>query len=289
MDPRHRLNWQLVFSAVVGSYLLYTVLQTEHDLPPNYYTLMQLPLKLFNQKQLKANYKALSLAFHPDKNPGYNDYYVMIVKANEVLKDQKLRAIYDKFGPELISICTTCKTERDYLYRAFSSLFQFYFGTTAFLILYSLMGQGGFGSYWRYLSLLCVFALELTLLVSPKDPLAGFLFPSRTTAERITILHQLFVVVSIAVAQVGPVWFPPKEDVSKQRLAELDQFTNMNMAEAQLGFGGLFAPFQSDPKAAGLLQKRMEKIVVDTQILETSPGLQQKRNVWKNGGKNKKE
>ncbi|KAI9337310.1 hypothetical protein BDR26DRAFT_1008623 [Obelidium mucronatum] len=288
-DPRHRRNWKLVFSLVVGSYLLYTVLQTEHDLPPNFYTLMQTPLSRFNAKQLKTNYKALSLAYHPDKNPGFNDYYVVIVKAYEVLKDSKLRAIYDKFGIDVITSCTTCKTERDYMYRAFSSLFQFYFGTSVFLVLYSLLGQGGFGSYWRYLSLLSVFAVELILLVSAHDTLAKFLFPSRTTAERITILHQLFVVVSIAVAQVGPVWFPPKEDISNRRFAELDQFMNMNAGEAQLGFASAFAPFRDDSKLAGLLQRRMEKAVVDAGLLELNPALQERRNAWRNAKLKKQE
>ncbi|ORY29468.1 hypothetical protein BCR33DRAFT_724713 [Rhizoclosmatium globosum] len=272
MDPRHRRNWQLTFSLIVLLYLLYTILQTERDLQPNLYSLLQVPRAPFNLQQLKSNYKQLSLAYHPDKNPNFNDFMTTVKEPFTVHSTSQ--NLSHKFGIELLERCTRCKTERDYLYHAFSSMFQYYFGTTAFLILYSLLGQGGFGAYWRYLSLLSVFTLELTLLVRPTDPLASFLFPLEP------LLND---------AQLGPVWFPPIENVMDQRLAELDQFTNMNVGEAQLAFGSIFSAFKDDAKLAGVLQRRMEKVVAESQILESSTVLQEKKRRFRELKKEKKE
>ncbi|KAI8611285.1 hypothetical protein BC830DRAFT_1141818 [Chytriomyces sp. MP71] len=276
-DPRHRRNWCLTFTAVVVGYLAYTVVQVERDLPANFYALFGLTPSTFNTKVLKANYRSLSLAFHPDKNPGFHEKYILIRKAYDVLKDPLLKSAYDKFGMSVVEQCSGCKTERDFLVKGLYSAVYFYLGTAGFMTLYNLLGSGGFGAYWRYWSLFAIFTFEMNLLVSASDSLAWIVAPWRTTADRIAILHQLFVVASIAVGQLGPVWFPSEQQVYEARLAELEQLSMMNFSEAQGAFARLFAPFRNDSMLAGRLQRRMERSLVDSQILERNPDLTRKR------------
>ena len=40
----------------------------DHDVKQNYYDVLNLPVG-FQNKDLKANYRALSLQYHPDKQP----------------------------------------------------------------------------------------------------------------------------------------------------------------------------------------------------------------------------
>ncbi|KAJ3142519.1 hypothetical protein HK100_002188 [Physocladia obscura] len=272
-DPRFRRNWQLVFTLVVASYLFYSVVQVERGIPPNFYAVLNMTPASFSPKSLKVNYRALSLSFHPDKNPAFNDHYILIRKAYEVLKDANLKLAYDKFGIAAIEACrgNLCKSERDYIYNAFLPIIYFYGSTAIFLAFYTFIGVDRFGSFWRYVGLAAICSLELSLIIERSDILAPVIAPWRTTHERIVILRQLFVVWSIAIGQVGPVWFgpaPDSDDVKRQQLAEIEQLTAMNLNESQLALAGVLAGVKGDSALKALLAQRMEKVVLDSLVTE---------------------
>ncbi|KAJ3055573.1 hypothetical protein HK097_010094 [Rhizophlyctis rosea] len=247
----------------------------------------------FDEKDLKVRYRNLSMMYHPDKLLGaseeeqslHNARYLKIRHAYDVLKDPVLRAAYgsvmstylpltthnfnptpDKFGDSVLS-CSHCRTFRDHLFNFSSSYITFYTGSALFLIVLSILGKVEYGRYWRFVGMVGMAALEGKMLMQDSDPTA-FLVPWRSTHERIAMLHQLFVVSSIALSQVGPMLYPEKIKSTKQLVEELDQLTNMQLKDSAEAFRSAFEPFADDPRAAGELQRKMEKLAIDLRLHE---------------------
>ncbi|KAJ3089146.1 hypothetical protein HK102_007109 [Quaeritorhiza haematococci] len=245
-------------------------MKVDYNMPANYYNVMGVS-PTATTRELRSKYRALSLQYHPDKvdsvSPEDEALYLRIQKANEILKDEVARQAYDKLGDE-IHDCTRCTTERDYLMSSLTHFITFYASTAVVLIIMGILGKGDFARYWRFVGLLAMSALEGTILFTSRDPLPYF-FPWRTPSEKITLLHQLFIVTFIALSQVGPIWFPadPKGNL-KQVVQDLDTVYKLLYRESAASFRTAFEPYKDDPKAAGLLQRRMEKLTVDQKLLE---------------------
>ncbi|KAI8323335.1 DnaJ-domain-containing protein, partial [Martensiomyces pterosporus] len=50
------------------------------------------------QLELKRAYRRLALQYHPDRNPGTASHFVRIQHAYDVLSDERMRRIYDRYG-----------------------------------------------------------------------------------------------------------------------------------------------------------------------------------------------
>ncbi|KAJ1547730.1 hypothetical protein HK405_005070 [Cladochytrium tenue] len=183
-DPRYQARYRLVFTAVVVSYLAYTV---DASLPPSPYTILELRPDTFTTKDLRVNYRRLSLLYHPDKAksdkaenastpfnhfPASEAAYLEIRNAYDILKDPVLKEAYDRLGPSL-GDCRTCKTERDFVLHGLAALSGFYVGTGGLLaILSATSGSGGGGGssdplrWWRFLLLFAAACVEARGLVA---------------------------------------------------------------------------------------------------------------------------
>lgn len=139
------------------------------------------------------------------------DTFVRIRAAHEILSDPVLKIAYDRFGPDVV-ICSTCKTNRDFVNNGLTSYYPFYFGSGLVLALMSVVGKGQFGRYWRFVVLFSMAALELIMVTRP-EPLwiLSWIMPNRVTFEQVIILHQIFVSSFIAISQIGPILVPSKE------------------------------------------------------------------------------
>ncbi|KAJ3214931.1 Bifunctional purine biosynthetic protein ade1 [Dinochytrium kinnereticum] len=274
--PVRKRHFAVVFSVVVLGYLGYSLVQTERSLPPNHYHALHLSPLGYDAKELRTNYRALSLQFHPDKAQSvdpeaaayYEANYMRIRDAYEILKDPVLKAAYDKFGNSILD-CQRCKIEKDFVKDGISDFISFYTGTTFVLIIFSLLGKGDFGRYWRFATLLLMAGIESSVLWR-SSPRPLYFLPWRTVSENIEIMHQVFIAVSIAGTQIGPVIWPARTLDLKGQIDELEQLTMMNLSEATLQFRSAFEPFGRDSAAAGLVQRKMEKMAVELKIMEKS-------------------
>lgn len=61
----------------------------------------------FDQATLKKQYRKLAKKFHPDNNPGRENYankmFIQVQKAYETLKDPKKKQIYDMGGEDAVN------------------------------------------------------------------------------------------------------------------------------------------------------------------------------------------
>jgi hypothetical protein len=171
--------------------------------------------------------------------------------------------------------CSHCKTERDYLMDAIPHIIGFYLGTGIFLFVLSIFGRVEYARYWRFTSLACVATLELLMMVSPNDPLPGLL-PWRTVGEKATVLRQCYIVISIATSHIGPILFPDECIPMRHLLLDLEDVLYMHSKQARNSFESTFEPFSDDPNALGLLQRRMEKLALENQLIESEAALQAK-------------
>lgn len=164
--------------------------------------------------------------------------------------------------------CKTCKTEKEYLAAVLVQYLGFYIGTASVMWTMSLMSTAHAGQYWKYVILFAVASLEALMLVRSDDPLKGWFFSWRTTGERITILRTISVALYMGVSQLGPLYFPASADAKNFRrlLTEMDNVSNMQAKESHLAFKNAFDPFASDPSASAQLQRRMEKLALDTRL-----------------------
>ncbi|KAI8846618.1 hypothetical protein BC829DRAFT_262896 [Chytridium lagenaria] len=281
--PSRRMHFSVVFSVVVLSYLGYSLVQTEQSLPPNHYNALGLSPVHFDAKDMRSSYRTLSLQFHPDKAQSATPEqaawieanYIKIRDAYEVLKDPILRVAYDKFGNS-IHDCNRCKIEKDFVKDGINNFYTFYGSTTFVLVVFSLLGKGDFGRYWRFAFLVLLAGIESSILWR-QSPRPFYFLSWRTVSENIEIMHQVFIAVSIAVSQIGPVLFPSQQLDLKGQLDELEQLSLMNFAEATMQFRGAFEPFAKDPQAAGLVQRKMEKMAVELKLMEIDSGLRARR------------
>ncbi|KAJ3197407.1 citrate (Si)-synthase [Irineochytrium annulatum] len=275
--PKYRSHYKVVFTTVIVSYLLYTIIQSERNLPENFYHVLQLSPTSFDQKGLRANYKTLSLQFHPDKAQSYGPdlaamyeaRYLKVRQAYEILKDPVMKAVYDKLGPSMMD-CTRCKRERDFIMFGLTGYFSFYFGTGVVLMIFTVLGKGEFGRYWRYVTFGMMACLEAALLFNSFDPFA-YLLTWRTSSEKVQVMHQVFIAVSIAVSQIGPVVWPEERNDLGNLLGELDQLTQLNLNESALQFRSACDPFARDPAQTTLLQRKIEKLTLKERLREIIP------------------
>ncbi|KAI8823455.1 uncharacterized protein EV422DRAFT_355974 [Fimicolochytrium jonesii] len=273
-------HYSIIYVVFVVGYLLYTFITVERALPLTHYDYLGVG-RNSDARTIKSQYRQLTLLFHPDKisslEPQEQEFmegrYLLMRQAYDVLKDPVKRTAYDKFGTNM-DTCPRCVTERDYVLNALPGVVTFYVGTGVVMLLMGMFGGLGGGRYWRFVGVLAMGCFESRILLSPStsvpNTILRTLIPWRTTHEHIEMLRQLFVVSTIAMAQLGPILFPSEDDgrTLTQLVSELDSMTQLQLKESARNFRAAFEPFAKDPVAVTALQRKMEKLAVDTQLLE---------------------
>jgi len=172
----------------------------------------------------------------------------------------------DVFGPS-INNCVHCKIERDYVMDSLGTIAAFYGGSGLVLVILNVIGKRQFGTYWRFVGFFTLAALEGAIVMQRLDPLP-YILPQRTSAEKITLLHQLFVIFFIALSQIGPFFQTHDTRTLNQILQSLENLTNIELKESFNVFRANFEPFQGKPVQLDLLRRKMEKLIVDLRLLE---------------------
>ncbi|KAI8053920.1 hypothetical protein BDF22DRAFT_444479 [Syncephalis plumigaleata] len=281
-DPVYKVHYRRIYTGVVLAYLAYTIVEAYHQLPANYYAELNLTPFSFNTKDLKTNFKRLSLQAHPDKNAGDDTRFIKIRDAYETLSDPVRRFGYDRFGIEQRQ-CQSCRTRQDYQTSGLPGMLGYYIATTIVLGLFSVFGRIQFGSYWRWLFLCVMLVIEISQSLWTESWLGWFLgclMPSITPKEQIGILHQVYMSFFIAVNQIGPMWvrYGAEELSLKDQLLRANAFTALISRQSADALRESFAPITNTDASSSdgttsanllnTLQQRVSRTVVNLRLME---------------------
>ncbi|KAF9540006.1 hypothetical protein EC957_004708 [Mortierella hygrophila] len=237
-SARYQRDFNWILTIIVGLYLLSLVYDSVRTMKENHYDTLGLKFGTFTQKQLKTNFRKASLQYHPDKaGQAGADMFVGIRAAHEILVDPTLRLNYDRFGSTVLK-CTACKTNKDYLQEGLKAFYTFYAAAGIVFFLVNLVGKGNYGRYWRFIMLVGMGAIEMSLVLTAGNVGGGGwmerLMPGLVPFEQIAVLHQLYISASVAVSQVGPLLFPEgkeKQEPSSELIKRLQTLTEIAAAE----------------------------------------------------------
>ncbi|KAF9579996.1 hypothetical protein BGW38_003523 [Lunasporangiospora selenospora] len=305
-----------IYCLVILAYLVYTLVGSYTALDKSYYDVLDLPFHRFSQKQLKTNFRRASLLYHPDKvGQAGADMFVGIREAHDVLADPVKRFAYDRFGPTAFSKCSNCVTANDHLRNGVKLTLMYYTLAAMGLIVLGILGNGDGGGaqktvangrYWRFVFLFGLLALELNMILSPS--------PSLLEAVRLPSLSSLISLISTATSDfasssafyhLGPVlvqmmlsrsfgpssgstetttmlvpFLPPAVTV-QSALARLEELTNIANRESSERMDGLVDVFRGDKKYMEQLQRLMERMGLDSRLIQDQQYRQTKLSIIK--------
>ncbi|KAJ2785966.1 hypothetical protein H4R18_000181 [Coemansia javaensis] len=262
------------YVVVVAGYLAYTLWATEQGLGDNFYHTLGVRPDTFSAEQLRRNFRRLSLAHHPDKNPDGEQQFIGIRHAYEVLSDPVTRFAYDHGGAGAV-LCQSCKTVGDYMVAAIPKRLVVYLGYLLVCVAMQVFRVAQYGTFWRYLAIGAFGALELSMAVRTTEPLfvRGLLWlaPHRTSFEMAQIVQHAMSCFFIAVNQIGPQLIPQERSANPLALAkELLAKTRVTAAEVQ-GRATRLASFYRDTVLQRNMVEAFERELTLGMTLGTSP------------------
>ncbi|KAJ2828755.1 hypothetical protein IWW50_001217 [Coemansia erecta] len=264
--PRYALHQRISYVFVIAAYLLYTLWSTEQNLGANYYHMFGLRPDDFSSAQLKRNFRRLSLALHPDKNPEGEQQFIMVQHAYNVLSDPLTRFVYNHAGEAAVT-CQTCKTVSDFMLAAIPRRLAVYLTYIMGSVAMQVFRIGKYGTYWRYIAIGTFAALELAMMTRTTDPMLIrmllWMAPHRTSFEMSQLLQQVMLCFFIALNQIGPQFIPQEKNVNTVALAkQLLAITKSTNAEI-LGKAERLAGFY---KGTGLQRLASESFESELQL-----------------------
>jgi hypothetical protein len=245
----------IIFSLVIMTYFTVSVIKTWYELEPNFYSVLNVQTS-FNSKDLKVNYRSLSLQYHPDKNGQtseemkniYHEKYLKIRKAYEVLSNKNTLFAYEKFSDGMLD-CTNCKTRQDFMYHGLVNVLA-YHGFSSFIVFFMNFFSESSSNYWKFYFLFTQIAVELYMLTNSVN---SSILNTLTTGEKITLLRNIGVSGYMAITALSSAWSVKQKTVSESA-SELGNINRMTNAEIVKWYKWIYEPFSSD-----LLQKEFRE------------------------------
>ncbi|GAM90757.1 hypothetical protein ANO11243_088020 [Dothideomycetidae sp. 11243] len=272
---------------VILAYLLYTVYEADWQIQVagDFYRNLGASIDA-DERGINSKFRRLTVKFHPDKIAGSVDpqlaeaFYIRLKQSRDVLADPIKRFAYDRFGPDILG-WRSSKTTYDYVFVGIRDTALYYFGTTAMLITLSVVGYLRAASFWRFTAIAAMFALEIYMTTRPEPPaiLSHFINPFlvRFTGHAPYLQYQLLAVLRkvllsffIALAQVGPVLFPPgpseNKDATPEQLSRLEGLAQTSDQEVMRLLGLEMTPFAGNPTALQDLRAAMRHWLIDNTV-----------------------
>lgn len=299
---KHKRNYKICYSIVIGIYFLYCICQTFYSLEESYYSKIDLK-RGCSKSEFKRKSRQLMMLHHPDKSTGNTTKYHELKKISEVLENPNLCNIYEKFGESGINAVQQASAKKNFVndqeirkHYIYSTLFEwitFYIGSSTVLLLTSFTQKSGSGRYWKFVSLIALGAYESYLYfndfttldsifeesqlkISNPFTIGSFLFSRLTIFQKVQIIRQLFMYSGFAMSQLGLLWFPAAPDLfsdKKTLIQEIENIQNSQirelLEESKFVFSSAFEPFEDNEEMKALLKRQMGQVIVDLNVLES--------------------
>ena len=265
-SSRFKRDHDRCYVIVIGVYLFYCIFSSIYMMPPNYYHDFGVSTTTCD-KSLKAQFRKYSLMYHPDRKPGpeAEGQFMRLRKIYESLTNPVLREAYNKFGSTMT--CNGCILFKDFLWNGLMQFIGFYGGIAVVIIVLNIVGNGQFGTYWRFLAFFSMLCLEASMLILPYDPIPWFL-PNSTVAEKISVIRQSITYVFMAITQFGPILFPKETAELRDSLRKVEKQALIHEAESIKYFENQLKPFIEDKENFDLLKGEIEKRTMHMRLFE---------------------
>ncbi|KAM0683611.1 hypothetical protein MDAP_001182 [Mitosporidium daphniae] len=262
-SAKYKKHHKIFYVLVVGSYLLFCILQAVLMLPQNYYSEFSLPTSA-PVKEIRAKFRKFTLQYHPDKNPSpeAETTFIHLKKIYEVITHPITKKAYEKFGSSKVDSCSHCILFKDYIYSSTMETIANYIASGVILFLLVIFNTGAFSQYFRVVTYFSMMVLEANMLFLPYDPIYWF-FPHLTVSEKLIVLHQWCIYFFMAINNFGPLFAESDENDEKsisKALASLSSSSSVIEKDLKKGLKAEMFSFATDPEKLSLLRKQMEKI-----------------------------
>ncbi|KAB8290731.1 hypothetical protein EYC80_008368 [Monilinia laxa] len=288
-SPKWKLHRRRISIIVISAYLLYTIYEADWSIrkASDFYTDLGISHSA-TEREIKSRFRRLAAIHHPDKvsSPSIasGNYFVHLKIAQDTLLDPAKRFAYERLGPEITG-CNHCSTIRDYYLYGFNGILTYYGTAAGVMYLLSLFGLLNWGQYWRWITVIMLFAFELHTFTRPYFPtvatevinpiLAAFtLHPPYLPFQLIQLARQMSVTLYIAFSQIGPLLEPPTtiaqnvspEAALKQQLDRLEYVAKAAESDASRLQGLEMIPFANDPQAMKDIKGKVKEWLVQNTI-----------------------
>ncbi len=233
-SEKYRKHYLIAFFTVMSAYFAYSVGQTIHDIPENFYSKIRVN-RVYSDTQLKQQFRILVLQLHPDKNPNQDPQIFLEIKnVYETLNNIELRSGYEVYGAEVLSSASTNSSKaknskislKDMAETAVMNWLIYYLGALIVLLLVSLVNRNT-GTYWRLIGLLYSASFELWVLTRPqfvfsveqylwKFFLYERVFGSYTVHEKVIVMKSIILNLTMVVTQLLSLYDVPKKTFNEE-------------------------------------------------------------------------
>jgi hypothetical protein len=169
------------------------------------------------------------------------------------LKDPIKKNVYDHLGLSSLISCEKCLTYKEYFYGSIGETVGFYTGTSIAITSIGMIGGDMYAPFWRFVLFSILVTLDLAWKTCITDPLP-YLIYWRTPAEKIIMARELFIVISIAMNQIGPFLFPVDSRSLKDLILELETLTHKELEDSISRIMRICGPFSKKGSGKSLSQ-----------------------------------
>lgn len=254
---RQKSHAVFIFTSVIFCYFVFSVLKTLGEIEPNFYSVLDVPID-FKTKDLKVNYRSLSLQYHPDKNGHlaqdlkdvYHEKYLKIRKAYEILSDKNTLFAYEKFSDGIME-CNNCRTRQDFMYHGLVNALAYHGFSNMIVFCMSFFSENS-NSYWKFYYLFAQIVLEFYMLACNFTEIG--ILGHLTTGERIIVLRTIGVSGYMALNSLSSAWLSKTKSISDS-VSEIGNLNRMNSGEIVKWYKWMYEPFSSDHNLQELRDK----------------------------------
>ncbi|KAM3521724.1 hypothetical protein MY4038_008927 [Beauveria bassiana] len=298
-SARHTSHRNTIHILVVASYLLYTIFEANYDLrsAPSFYTELGIPVTAAD-RDIKSRFRRLAALHHPDKlGPGgdadaSSAFFMHLKTASDTLQDAAKRYAYERFGPAMLA-WPRCVTVRDFVtHGVVYNVLPYYGLAAATIYAFGLVGYMDFAKFYRWLLLVALCLLEVTVATRPAFPaplralnavlgrVAGL--PPYLPFELVHLARKVTLTVYIALSQIGPIVLAQmvpasaaaaadkgvedEDKAMRDGLLRLEGLTRQLDADAARLIDMELTPFKGDEDMAGKMRAKMRDWLINNTI-----------------------
>lgn len=245
------------------------------------------------EREIKSRFRRLAALHHPDKMGASSDmdassaFFIHLKTASDTLQDAAKRYAYERFGPTMLT-WTKCITIKDYVnHGVMYVILPYYAVAAATIYCFGLIGYMDFAKFYRWLLLITLCLLEVTVATRPGFPAALSVLnavltrlsglPPYLPFELVHLARKITLTVYIALSQIGPIILAqlnPQADKGvededkalREGLLRLEGITRQMDADAARLIDMELTPFKGDEEMAGKMRTKMREWLINNTI-----------------------